>query len=314
GRFGRNAAGWSTWQEATGLRLDAGNGAITLSRLDYTGEREHSAADLRNLNARVQFPISEGGSWRLTALSDVGDDPRADNPGALTLAELRANRDSAAAINITRHAGKDVSQVQSGVTLQHSGADGREATVTVYGVSRDLKNPQTFAYIDVNRVDYGVRTAVTVPLALASMRQRLTAGLDFQRQRDDRKNFAYRPGTPLPDTSRLLDQLEHVTELGPFVQSVVELTPGTTVTGGLRYDWVSFQVDDRLPPDDSGRRLMQALSGSLGITATPSDAVTVYANVSSSFETPTTTELANRPDTAGGFNPILQPQKAWNYE
>ena len=136
-----------------------------------------------------------------------------------------------------------MSQVQSGVTLQHSGADGREATVTVYGVSRDLKNPQTFAYIDVNRVDYGVRTAVTVPLALASMRQRLTAGLDFQRQRDDRKNFAYRPGTPLPDTSRLLDQLEHVTELGPFVQSVVELTPGTTVTGGLRYE-VSVEDPD----------------------------------------------------------------------
>src|SRR5207245_386971 len=143
GRFDRNDAGWSKWRSTTGLRLGAGSGAITVSRLDYTGEREHSAADLRNLNARVQFPISEGGGWRLTALTDVGDDPRADNPGALTLAELRANRDSAAAINITRHAGKDVSQVQSGVTLQHSGADGREATVTGYGVSRDRKTPQT---------------------------------------------------------------------------------------------------------------------------------------------------------------------------
>src|SRR5207245_185896 len=75
GRFDRNDAGWGKWRSTTGLRLGAGSGAITVSRLDYTGEREHSAADLRNLNARVQFPISEGGGWRLTALTDVGDDP-----------------------------------------------------------------------------------------------------------------------------------------------------------------------------------------------------------------------------------------------
>jgi iron complex outermembrane receptor protein len=46
----------------------------------------------------------------------------------------------------------------------------------------------------------------------------------------------------------------------------------------------------------------------------PSDAVTIFGNVGSSFETPTTTELVNRPDTAGGFNRDLQPQTAWSYE
>ena len=65
---------------------------------------------------------------------------------------------------------------------------------------------------------------------------------------------------------------------------------------------------------DSGRRLMRALSGSVGVAVTPSDALTVYGNVGTSFETPTTTELTNRPNSAGGFNPTLQPQKATNYE
>src|SRR3989449_10626534 len=59
---------------------------------------------------------------------------------------------------------------------------------------------------------------------------------------------------------------------------------------------------------------MRALSGSLGVAVTPSDGVTLYGNVGTSFETPTTTELTNRPDSAGGFNPGLQPQKATNYE
>src|SRR5438046_4405792 len=59
---------------------------------------------------------------------------------------------------------------------------------------------------------------------------------------------------------------------------------------------------------------MRALSGSLGVAVTPSDVVTVYGNIGTSFETPTTTELTNRPSGAGGFNPPLEPQKATNYE
>src|SRR3989441_10884334 len=131
--------------------------------------------------------------------------------------------------------------------------------------------------------------------------------------------------TLFPYTTLFRSQLEHVTEVGPFVQSVLQVTPHVSVTGGVRYDWVNFQVDDRLVDttlaktnpiylDDSGRRLMSALSASVGVAVTPSDAVTVYGNIGTSFETPTTTELTNRPDTAGGFNPTLQPQKATNFE
>ena len=40
----------------------------------------------------------------------------------------------------------------------------------------------------------------------------------------------------------------------------------------------------------------------------------LYANVGSSFETPTTTELTNSPSGAGGFNDSLGPQRAWMLE
>lgn len=39
-----------------------------------------------------------------------------------------------------------------------------------------------------------------------------------------------------------------------------------------------------------------------------------YVNLSTSFETPTTTELRNRPGASGGFNEGLKPQRAVNYE
>jgi len=322
GRFDqRSGRSWNKWQTTTSMRIGGGSALVTVSRLDYQGERDHSAADSRVLNARVQLRM--GSRWSLAVVTEVGDNPRADNPGSLTLAELRANRDTVPLLNRNRNAGKDVTQFQTGATLHRTMTNGGEAAVTIFGLTRNLKNPITTTYIDLDRVDYGARASVTYPMPIGSLVHRLTAGFDFQRQRDDRKNFNYlnTPGdSAKPDTVRSLDQLEHVTEIGPFLQSALELSSRTTITAGLRYDWVKFAVQDQLVtttppnPDDSGDRLMRAASGSLGIAVNPSTGATLYANIGSSFETPTTTELANSASGAGGFNPALKPQHAWNYE
>src|SRR5207247_8976023 len=115
----------------------------------------------------------------------------------------------------------------------------------------------------------------------------ISPGVDLKRQRDARLNFGNSAGRP--DSSvRTLDQLEHVTEVGPFGQLTLQLAPRLSVTGGLRYDWVKFAVDDRLVtqsnPDDSRKRVMNALSGSLGHAQTPPDGVAGYADGGTSVE------------------------------
>src|SRR5919204_4760866 len=69
---------WNKWQSTTGVRFGGSSALLTVSRLDYEGARQHSSADFRVLNARVQMPLSPG--WTLGLIADVGDDPRADNP------------------------------------------------------------------------------------------------------------------------------------------------------------------------------------------------------------------------------------------
>src|SRR2546427_733198 len=223
---------WTKWQSSTSFRggRGGGSGLVTVSQLDYTGQRQHSDADLRNFNSRWHFPLASG--WSLTATADVGWDPRADNPGALTAAEMVRNPDSAAAINITRVAGKSVTQGQGGVTVRRDFAGNGEAALTVFGFTRSLKNPTTFAYIDLDRIDYGTRLTVSRPVPLGALQHRLTAGVDFQRQRDDRLDFGNTGGKP--DTLRRLGQLEHVTQGWPFVQSALQATSQLSVTGGLR--------------------------------------------------------------------------------
>src|SRR2546427_12523007 len=171
GRFGERAGGgrsWNKWQTTTSLRLGGrGSALVTVSRLDYEGERDHSAADNRVLNARGRLPV--GSAWSLALVTDLGDNPRADNPGSLTLAELQANRDTVPLLNRNRNAGKAVTQFQSGATLRHAMSNGGEAAVTVFGLTRDLRNPITTTDIDLNRVDYGARASVTYPAPLGTL-------------------------------------------------------------------------------------------------------------------------------------------------
>jgi len=56
------------------------------------------------------------------------------------------------------------------------------------------------------------------------------------------------------------------------------------------------------------------VSPSFGLVWRTTPLASLYATVSSSFETPTTTELGNKPDGSAGINPELQPQRALSLE
>jgi iron complex outermembrane receptor protein len=81
----------------------------------------------------------------------------------------------------------------------------------------------------------------------------------------------------------------------------------------LRRDRYRFSVTDELVsesnPDDSGRRMLSATSVAAGAGVKVGRGLELYANLGTAFETPTTTELANRPDGSGGFNPELEPER-----
>src|SRR5690606_24285143 len=107
-------------------------------------------------------------------------------------------------------------------------------------------------------------------------------------------------------TDASLDQDERVLGGAVFAQAGALLADGLNVLGGLRYDVTSFEADVRIPaPADSGERTMDAISPSIGINYEADPALALFANIATSFETPTTTELANQPSGAGGLNPEL---------
>jgi iron complex outermembrane receptor protein len=109
-----------------------------------------------------------------------------------------------------------------------------------------------------------------------------------------------------------------VSSVGPFVRGELALAPSLLASAGVRADAVRFRVNDRLitatNPDDSGERTLHAVSPAFGLVWRTTPLASLYATVSSSFETPTTTELGNKPDGSAGINPELKPQRALSVE
>jgi iron complex outermembrane receptor protein len=145
----------------------------------------------------------------------------------------------------------------------------------------------------------------------------VTFGVDVEAQWDDRREFVNQNGEPFGNATR--DQEDHVAGIGPFAQLRGE-AGAFAVTLGARYDAVHFRTTDRRPnTNQSGERTVTALSPSAGVTWA-SGATTVFGNIGTAFQSPTTTELINTPPTPGepccpaGFNPDLDPQRATSVE
>ena len=276
------------------------------TRMRYGGFRTHSDAE----NIYGSLRVSWLGSRDLVRLLVNVVDFDARNPGSLSDSLLRLDRNAAYANNVAQRTGETGTQQQGGVQWRRTmGRD--EIEVTGWGIARDLHNPIPARVVEVDRLATGLRALHRGTRGSVTW----TAGVEHEVQRDDRQNYRNEGGE---SAELVLDQDERVATLGAFAQSRVAITSMAALLGGIRHDRTVFRADDHLvtdtDPDDSGRRTLMAVSPSLGATLPLPRGIVGYANVATAFETPTTTELANRPDGAGGFNLELDPQRTISYE
>ena len=295
-------------------RSGAMSGALSYSHTEQDGFRQQSRFDGQNVTGVIDW--FAGGSTKVTFRGSVADQPLAENPGALDAAELAADRDSAPANNILRDAAKDVAQQQYSATVTHYAGNGAEYQVTAFYFGRTLDNPLASNIWNlIDRKAGGLRLQGSWPLGAGAHDPKLIAGTDLQSMRDDRTNYTPVPAVG-PVTDTILDQREFVTEVGPFVQLSWPASDRWLLAGGIRYDAIHFTVDDALlaDGDNSGSQTMSAFSGGGGVSYRVSPAFVPYLNLSTGFETPTTTELAIAESGGQGFNDSIGPQRARSFE
>jgi len=340
----RSAAPASVPLIATARQL-LGGGGFTRSTLVasgtsgsgfYQGDGSYSRSDGTRAHSRQRATTGFGragiafGATHLNVTVLALDNPLAENPGALSIDELRADPSSADALSVRRNARKTVNQVQVGISADRTWSTG-EATVSAFGGARSLDNPLTFAIVEVGRHSYGASAHVAKFNVINGFANRLLAGADLQSQNDLRRNFvtcadtirSAAPSATCPSITSdrgivTLDQRELVSSAGVYASDELSLTNRIAVTAGIRADNVRFEVRDRLisarNPDDSGRRSMGAVTPVGGVVFRLTKSHSAYANIAGAFETPTATELGNRADGSAGINPDLRPQRSTTTE
>lgn len=295
-------------QFKSGYAAGPWNVLVSASQLDFEGYRANSRTENRVLNARLGYRFEDGAA--LTAILQAINYPRQDDPGGLTAAEVAMNPRQARAANLQFDSGESVRQQKLGISYQQTIADDQVWRVHGFLVQRDFANKLPFqsgGQVGFERL-YG---GAGLSYRAGGETLRWTAGADIGRQEDARQNYDNLNGLRGP---LVLDQEEQVTNFGSFLATEWAVLEALSLSAALRYDEVRFDVEDAylVDGDDSGARTFRDLSPMLGLVWDPLPELTLYANWTSSFETPTTTELDN--PAGGGFNLGLDSQTARSLE
>jgi iron complex outermembrane receptor protein len=301
--------GLSRLQFGLGGMKGRGTYVVNADRLDYGGYRAHSRARNAHVNAVGAW------NWDRVSIQLVANGVQydAENPGSLSDSLIGVDRRQAYSNNVRQQTGERGRQNQVGVSTRAQLGVG-ELRFSVYGLTRLINNPIPPRIIGIHRAAGGLRAAYSVTTGTAMRGLTAIVGGESDLQRDDRRNWVNVNGAP---GSLALDQRERVRSASPFVQ-ISAVAGRATFLGGVRYDQFRFGVQDHLinatNPDDSGIRWMSSTSPTFGMSYAVLPALSLYANRSAGFQTPTTTELANRPSGAGGFNPLLEPERTQSRE
>jgi iron complex outermembrane receptor protein len=313
-----------------GLNASGGlfNGSFSFSGFTASsdGFRDHSESKYSGLNLITTQTFNK--ILDLSFVVNYYTAPYLLNASSLNKSDAENNPTKARGFIVGRGAGKEVEQFQTGISFNYQPSLVTEVNTTIYGIWRSLFNPIPNRIIELKRFSYGIRSTFSYkPVSFSNIK--LLFGFDHEIQDDERNEFeneGLSSNTNIaPD--KVFDQLQLGDELqnqNEFVRSTgffvkVDYSPiqNLIVSGGLRYDYFLFEVEDKFMNDnsnDSGSRNLDQLSPTLGTSYKFNNNFIFFGNYSTSFQTPTTNELSNTPDGAGGFNKSLDPETIQSYE
>ena len=274
---------------------------------DTDGFRNHSAARLFRASLGSQHQLTDNS--RLKLIANYTGMPKAQHPGALTAEQSVESPQMARGNFEGASAGKSFDQAMGGASYIREFETGI-LDITAHGTYRDLKNPLPFGHIGVERYAGGTRATYS----FQHLPFDFDAGAEIKIQRDDRFETANIDGEPSSDPDDIdLQQLETVTNQALFSRITIPLTDRLSANLGVRADRITFEAEDNLGSELDGSRDFFSINPNAGLSFRTGPAQ-LFANFSTSFESPTTTELGNRPEGGSGFNQNIEPERTIGFE
>lgn len=287
---------------------------VSASDSDLDGYRANSNAENTQLTARLRFDMRNG--RELSTVFNYTDQPVSDDPGGINAAQAAADPRSARDANLTFAGGEALEQMRIGAVYSIPFGNGHEISARGFYIDRDFSNRLPFTsggQVKLDRRFIGGGVNYSWSGSIGGRSNELVVGFEVNDQDDDRLRFNNESGARGALT---FNQREQVKSTGIYIQDVLALSESVDLSFGVRFDDVEYNISDRFLDDgfdDSGTLDFSATNPMIGINVELSESLNVYANYSTAFETPTTTELAT-PTDGGGFNQSLTSQDAQNFE
>ena len=302
--------GYKKYQLKSGGKIDEANYLINIAKQQYNGYRSHSETEGTLINGKFRLPLNSMDDLLISF--NLTDQPIANDPGGINSDQVASDRSSARDKNIQYDSGESLNQKRVGFVYNRKRESGN-LQIKNYYVFRDFSNKLPFTdggSVRLDRFFYGFGAQYSLGNILPD-NIKVTLGFDIDRQDDDRKRFDNDDGVI---GSMGFDQSEKVSSDGLYAQGSYQINDELGLSAGLRYDVVNFNISDHFLTngDDSGEINFKKFSPSFGLNYNIGSGI-LFSSWSNSFETPTTTELSN-PDGSGGFNSLLNPQTASNFE
>jgi len=296
------AFGFQSYQLNTSLKGKKTVALLHMNRTKTDGFRQNSGFEQTLFNTKIKHSFSPKSTLQLQL--NYTDSPRAEDAGGIKLKDTEADWSQARQRNVEYDTYESIKQFKSGLRWQKNWGDQWNLDTYGFYTFRDFYGKLPFengGIIDLTRNYYGFGTRLNYKQDM----HRWQIGIETAQQADQRDRYLNLKGA---QGSLSFSQLESFDSFGFYILDEIRWEKVLLRTS-LRYD------DLRLGADTvSEDQTYQVLNPSVGLSYEVASQQRLFANFSSSFETPALSELSANPSGAEGLNLELEPARALNYE
>lgn len=300
------AFGTQIYQATAEVNNSKTSALFYLNRTASNGFRKFSAVSQNIFNAKLKHQLTSQST--LQGQLNLTLSPRAEDSGGLTLKETEQQWDQARSRNVDFDTYEKVNQLKVGLAWDQRW--GSQWNWNTYGFfsTRDFYGKLPFeagGIVDLFRIYSGLGSRLQFKEKKENLEHQWQMGIEAAFQSDNRKRFFNIQGA---QGAQEFAQTEHFNALGLYLVDALQWEKVLLRT--------SLRLDRQVLGADTVAEAQQylVLNPSVGLSYGLTAQHRLYANFSTSFETPALSELSANPTGKEGFNLDLAPSKAINYE
>ncbi len=301
-------------QVTYGFTAGRGRGVLSGSNTSYEGWRAHSGSQSAQAHVRFVAPLGESGSDQLLLIGDFANN-LIRFPGALTAAELNADREAAAPRFVTRDERRFNRVGRMAGTLEHAFSERQALSVSLFAEPKALQRSERNRYRDFTRYHVGGQAVWSLAEPIRDgLVGRTSAGADEAIQ-DGSILF----WNLLPDgtrsTTAFANKREAANSAGGFVQQSLTWQDRWSLQAALRYDNLWYISDDFIDPTLDAQKHFTRVTPKVTVSWLAGNH-TVFAALGGGVEAPAFNEIDPPPpfDASTSFNPFLDAMHSITYE